>query len=127
MIHFLTSTLLERRKQEELRGLLLCRPPQRDGGPPLCRVCAGPLTVPEGGAEAVCDHCGADSLIAGPGEEPPPPRPELLDPEGAFRGLDGDEVSPRASRLYPLTILLGFVALAVLTYFAVEAPRSKLP
>src|SRR5205807_1842717 len=121
-IHFFTSALLERRKQEELRGLLLSRRPQKDGGPPLCRSCAGPLSVAPGHDEAVCDHCGADNLLPTAGEEPPPPRPDLYDAESAFREIYGDEVSQRASRLYPLTILVGFIALAVLTYFAVEAP-----
>lgn len=126
-IHFVTSTLLESRKQEQFRGLLLARLPQQEGGPPLCRVCSAPLSPPPGAVDVSCDHCGADILLGRPGERPPPPRPDLPDAEAAFREVYGDEVSQRASRLYPFTILLGFVVLAVLTYYAVEAPRSKLP
>ncbi|MCS6912546.1 MAG: hypothetical protein RMK29_04350 [Myxococcales bacterium] len=126
-IHFATSALLESRKQEQFRGLLLAQPPKQEGGPPLCRLCGAPLSPPPGAADVSCDHCGADMILGRHGERPPPPRPDLRDAEAAFYEVYGDEVSQRASRLYPFTILVGFVVLAVLAYYAVEAPRTKLP
>jgi hypothetical protein len=140
LVHFLTSALLESRKDEQLRALLLSQPgPLLEDGTRVvvCRVCAAPLPIPPGrpGSEGSsgepqdcsCDHCGADNILAaGPGTSQAP-RPDLFDAEAVFREVFGDEVNQRASRLYPLTIFLGFVLLAVLTFFAVEAPRSKIP
>lgn len=131
IIHLWTSALLESRKEEQLRALLCARQPAQEGGPPVCRVCAGPLSVQAGDEICCCDHCGADNLLGqSPGEmdgNDSPPRPDLFDGEAAFREVYGDAVNQRASRLYPLTLFAGFMILAVLTFFAVEAPRAKLP
>jgi hypothetical protein len=128
VIHLITSILLQSRKAEQLRSLLSARLPVQEGGPPSCRVCAAPLSVRPGDGVCCCDHCGADNLLGDPGErDDSPPRPDLFDSEAAYREVYGDEVNQRASRLYPLTIFVGFLVLAVLTFFAVEAPRSKLP
>lgn len=122
VVHFFTSILLESRKEEELRALLRARPPAHAGGPPVCRVCAAPLSVPKPRPDDLsCDHCGADNILGDDGDLRPP-RPDLLDAEAVYCDVYGDAVNQRASRLYPLTILLGFLLLALLTYYAVEAP-----
>lgn len=132
VIHFVTSLLLESRKEERVRAHLLARPPLQDGGPMVCRACSAPLSLPErsGGEqqECSCDHCSADNLIdpAADGKENVP-RPDLYDAEAAYRDVYGDEVTQWAARLYPLTIFVGFLTLALLTYYAVEAPRTPVP
>ena len=127
-IHFVTSTLLLRRKPEALRELLSAEATPGTGGPPLCRVCAAPLSIPLPPAKLVdcsCDHCGADNILGGPPKLNP--RPDLYGTEAAYNEVFGDKVSQRAARLYPVTLLLGFVALGVLSYFAIHAPTRPNP
>lgn len=123
LIHGMTSWLLLGRKHELVRHLLLARPGAHPGAPPDCRVCAKPLSVAPGSTETSCDHCGADNLLARHGETATQ-RPDVLDATQAYRAIFGESVNERAARLYPVTILVGFVVLAVLTYLAIEAPRG---
>jgi hypothetical protein len=71
-----------------------------------------------------CDHCGADNLL---GETPKvTPRPDLYGVQAVHREVFGDAVSQRVSHLYPFVLLLGFLGLGVLSYFAIHAPTSGL-
>lgn len=142
ILHFATSTIVKGRKPELLRELLLAQPMQgieNDGAagapgapegrsvaslPPACRVCAAPLSVPERepAADCSCDHCGADNLL---GEAPKvTPRPDLYGVQAAHREVFGDTVSQRVSSLYPFILLIGFLGLGVLSYFAIHAPSG---
>jgi hypothetical protein len=126
-MHFLTSSLLLHRKPQMLRDLLSAQPPSEPGAPPLCRVCAAPLSLPPPPAVVVdcgCDHCGADNIVGTTPEVTP--RPDLYGTQAAYREVFGDPVSQRAARLYPFTLLLGFIALGVLSYFAIHAPIKPL-
>jgi hypothetical protein len=127
-IHFVTSSLLLRRKPEVLRELLSAPAANAPGELPVCRVCAAPLSLPAPPAKPVdcsCDHCGADNILGGAPKLTP--RPDLYGTEAAYREVFGDNVSQRAARLYPFTLLLGFVALGVLSYFAIHAPTQPSP
>ena len=145
LLHFATSTTVKGRKPELLRELLLAQPmaeaaqegdapsgaappaapPPSTTAPPVCRVCAAPLSVPAAGAvDCSCDHCGADNLL---GETPKvTPRPDLYGVQAVHREVFGDAVSQRVSNLYPFVLLLGFLGLGVLSYFAIHAPTSGL-
>lgn len=123
-MHLVTSVLLLGRKEEIIHGLLLARPPERPGGPPVCRVCAAPLSAPEGAWDCSCDHCGADNLL-GEVDAGTSSRPDIADADAAFREVFGDEVNQRAARFYPITIFVGFLVLALMIYLAVEAPQGR--
>lgn len=126
VIHFVTSSLLLRRKPQLLRALLSAQSSGEPGIPPLCRVCAAPLSIPAGVAqEASCDHCGADNILGSSFKVAP--RPDLYGTAAAYREVFGDKVSQRAARLYPVTLLLGFAVLGVLSYFAIHAPTQPSP
>lgn len=127
-IHFMTSSLLLRRKPLVLRELLSAQKGDEPGQPPRCRICAAPLSIPlppEEPPDCSCDHCGADNILG-----PFPtltPRPDLYGTEAAYREVFGDKVSQRAARLYPYTLLFGFAVLGVLSYFAIHAPTQPDP
>lgn len=123
-VHLITSTLLLGRKEEIIRGLLLARSPERPGGPPVCRLCAAPLSVPPDEDLWSCDHCAADNLLP-PAPADAPARPDIADATAAFQEVFGDEVNQRAARFYPITIFVGFLVLALLTYLAIEAPQGQ--
>lgn len=127
VIHFVTSSLLRSRKPQLLRELLSAQQPETDGQPPTCRVCAAPLSLPPllTVADCSCDHCGADNIVA---ETPhATPRPDLYGSDAAYREVYGNALSQRTARLYPLMLLVGFVALGVLSYFAIHAPIHPSP
>ena len=128
VVHFVSSSLLRGRKPQLLRELLSAQRPESDDQPPLCRVCAAPLSVPASGRvpdDCSCDHCGADNILS---ETPGfAPRPDLYGSAAAYREVYGDALTQRTARLYPLTLLLGFVALGVLSYFAIHAPIRPSP
>ena len=128
VIHFMTSSLLLRRKPLVLRELLSAQKGDEPGQPPRCRICAAPLSIPlppEEPPDCSCDHCGADNIL---GTIPTlTPRPDLYGTEAAYREVFGDKVSQRAARLYPFTLLLGFAVLGVLSYFAIHAPTQPDP
>lgn len=127
-IHFLTSSLLLRRKPQLLRALLSAQVSGEPGVPPLCRVCAAPLSIPAVPAnETSCDHCGADNILGSGARFKVAPRPDLYGTAAAYREVFGDKVSQRAARLYPVTLLLGFAVLGVLSYFAIHAPTQPIP
>jgi hypothetical protein len=46
-----------------LRTALAAKPPERPGGPALCRACGAPLVVPAGALGTRCTYCRADNLI----------------------------------------------------------------
>jgi LSD1 subclass zinc finger protein len=48
-----------------LGDALAARPPERPGGPALCRACGAPLDVPAGALGVRCAYCRADNLIFG--------------------------------------------------------------
>lgn len=127
MVHFVTSALLLQRKPELLRQLLSARPPQPPATAPLCRVCSAPLSLPQSPAviDCSCDHCDADNML---GVTPhTTPRPDLMETAAAHLEVFGDRVSQRAARLYPFALLMGFVLLGVLSYFAIHAPQLGDP
>jgi hypothetical protein len=126
-LHFISSTLLLHRKPQMLRDLLTARAPDEPGEPPRCRVCAAPLSIeppPARPRDCSCDHCGADNILGSPPKGTP--RPDLYGSQAAYRQVFGDPVSQRAARLYPFTLLMGFVALGVLSYYAIHAPIKPL-
>ena len=51
------------RGREKLRATLAAKPPERPGGPALCRECGAPLLVPSGALGVHCTYCRADNLI----------------------------------------------------------------
>ncbi len=47
-----------------LRAALIAKPPERPGGPALCRSCNAPLFVPTGAEAVRCTYCRSDNIIA---------------------------------------------------------------
>jgi hypothetical protein len=129
ILHFATANLFKGRRPELLRELLMAQPmtlPNADKPLLLCRVCTAPLSIPPSaqgaglGAEDVsCDHCGADNILGGLPHVTP--RPDLYGVQAVHREIFGNPISQRVSQLYPYMLLLGFLGLGVLSYFAIHA------
>ena len=52
--------------RRDVHASLAANPPERPGGPSLCRSCGGALDVPSGALGVPCTYCKADNLVALP-------------------------------------------------------------
>ncbi len=130
VFHLLSSWLLLQRKPLYVRQLMTAQLVSEPGFPPVCRVCASPLSVPARTGEMLhsfdtsCDHCGADNIV---GDAPlMTPRPDLYSIQSAYQEVFGGVVQQRMDRLYPFILLVGFLLLGGLSYVATNAPHTPL-
>jgi DNA-directed RNA polymerase subunit RPC12/RpoP len=95
-----------------LRTALAAKPPERPGGPALCRACGAPLVVPAGALGTRCTYCRADNLIiAGAGAA----ATDAADQRKVRRAMVEAEREERADRSRVIwSIIFRFVLVSVL-------------